>query len=250
MIRFFRSLRQKFIEEDKVRKYIIYAVGEILLVVIGILIALQVNNWNEQRMLENSARSHLRVLENNLNEDLEQLTVIHDNLQETLRSTKSMMQRFQGQKAPADSILYEMIQVLFEYSFEPNDNGVNILISSGELGVLSDSLQAQINRYYNTVEGIQERDLISNTFIKNQYEEYIFEYQNTIFGKRNPHPAIQSYYQKDTREQGSYNFEEILTDKQLEALIMGRWFQTKRQILFYEQGIEEINRLIEMINSR
>jgi len=49
MLRFFRTIRKKLIEQDNVRKYLLYAIGEILLVVIGILIALQVNNWNEQR---------------------------------------------------------------------------------------------------------------------------------------------------------------------------------------------------------
>jgi len=49
MLKFFRTIRKKLIEEDNVRKYLLYAIGEILLVVIGILIALQVNNWNEAR---------------------------------------------------------------------------------------------------------------------------------------------------------------------------------------------------------
>lgn len=49
MLKFFRRIRKKLIEREKFRKYIFYALGEILLVVIGILIALQVNNWNEER---------------------------------------------------------------------------------------------------------------------------------------------------------------------------------------------------------
>jgi len=53
MLKFFRTIRKKLIDEDNVRKYLLYAIGEILLVVIGILIALQVNNWNEQRLVEN-----------------------------------------------------------------------------------------------------------------------------------------------------------------------------------------------------
>jgi hypothetical protein len=49
MIKFFRKIRQKMLTENKASKYLLYAIGEIVLVVIGILIALSINNWNEQR---------------------------------------------------------------------------------------------------------------------------------------------------------------------------------------------------------
>ena len=48
MLKFFRRIRRKLLEEASLKKYILYAVGEIFLVVIGILIALQINNWNEK----------------------------------------------------------------------------------------------------------------------------------------------------------------------------------------------------------
>jgi Family of unknown function (DUF6090) len=47
MIKFFRKIRQKNMEAGKIKNYLLYAIGEIVLVVIGILIALQINNWNE-----------------------------------------------------------------------------------------------------------------------------------------------------------------------------------------------------------
>ena len=52
MIRFFRSIRQQLMNENKPAKYLKYAVGEVLLVMIGILLALQVNNWNEGRKVD------------------------------------------------------------------------------------------------------------------------------------------------------------------------------------------------------
>lgn len=49
MIKFFRTNRQEMLTENKFTKYLLYAIGEIVLVVIGILIALSINNWNENK---------------------------------------------------------------------------------------------------------------------------------------------------------------------------------------------------------
>ena len=49
MIRFFRTIRQRILMENKFNKYLLYAIGEILLVVVGILLALQIDTWNEQK---------------------------------------------------------------------------------------------------------------------------------------------------------------------------------------------------------
>ena len=59
MLRFFRKIRQKLLTDNKFSKYLLYAIGEILLVVIGILIALQVDNWNQKRENEEKVRSIL-----------------------------------------------------------------------------------------------------------------------------------------------------------------------------------------------
>ena len=59
MIKFFRKIRQNLIMENKTGKYFKYAIGEIFLVVIGILIALQINNWNEGRK---SSQLELKIL--------------------------------------------------------------------------------------------------------------------------------------------------------------------------------------------
>ena len=66
MIKFFRKIRQKLISQNRFSKYLLYAVGEIVLVMIGILLALQVNNWNEQQKVK---LHELNIL-NKLNEDL------------------------------------------------------------------------------------------------------------------------------------------------------------------------------------
>ncbi|MFN1835220.1 DUF6090 family protein [Balneola sp. MJW-20] len=68
MITLFRRIRQKLIESGSVTKYLLYAIGEILLVVVGILIALQVNNWNEERRQREVSFNTLQSLKTELEE--------------------------------------------------------------------------------------------------------------------------------------------------------------------------------------
>jgi len=70
MIKFFRKIRQRLLTENKFSKYLLYAIGEIILVVIGILIALQINNWNEVRKTEQRLNNFLTEIQNDLSDDI------------------------------------------------------------------------------------------------------------------------------------------------------------------------------------
>jgi len=71
MIKFFRKIRQKLLSENKFSKYLIYAIGEIVLVVIGILIALQINNWNENKIKTKKELFHLENILSSIQDDLD-----------------------------------------------------------------------------------------------------------------------------------------------------------------------------------
>ena len=73
MLRFFRQLRKDQLMSEMTRKYILYAIGEILLVVIGILIALQINNWNQQRIEENRIQTYYEQIRLELITELPQI---------------------------------------------------------------------------------------------------------------------------------------------------------------------------------
>ncbi|MDR9416708.1 MAG: DUF6090 family protein, partial [Gracilimonas sp.] len=75
MLRFFRTIRKKLIEEDNIRTYLLYAIGEILLVVIGILIALQVNNWNETRKNKQLEQTYYENLIRDLKSQLNDIQI-------------------------------------------------------------------------------------------------------------------------------------------------------------------------------
>jgi len=70
MIKFFRKIRQKLLQQNKVGSYFQYAIGEIFLVVVGILIALSINNWNEARKHKITELAFVKSLVKDLNEDL------------------------------------------------------------------------------------------------------------------------------------------------------------------------------------
>ncbi|MEJ2585762.1 MAG: DUF6090 family protein, partial [Robiginitalea sp.] len=69
MLRFFRQIRQRLLTENRFSKYLLYAVGEILLVVIGILIALQIDNWNEDRKERALEQKVLIQIYNSISQD-------------------------------------------------------------------------------------------------------------------------------------------------------------------------------------
>ncbi|HSR59694.1 MAG TPA: DUF6090 family protein, partial [Robiginitalea sp.] len=85
MIRFLRTFRQRLLAENRASKYLLYAIGEIVLVVIGILIALQVNNWNELK----KDRRQANVFRDKLVRDIVQDTL---KINETLEVRKRIRQ--------------------------------------------------------------------------------------------------------------------------------------------------------------
>ena len=89
MIKFFRRIRQKLLSENRFNKYLLYAIGEILLVMVGILLALQVNNWNLKRKNNQLKQTYLERIVNDIKQDtininnilseiIQNQSVIHD----------------------------------------------------------------------------------------------------------------------------------------------------------------------------
>lgn len=90
MIKFFRKIRQKLLTENKFNKYLMYAIGEIVLVVIGILIALQINNWNENKKSRRFEVKILKELRNDLKSNYNELSPIKKNNQELIIKSDSL----------------------------------------------------------------------------------------------------------------------------------------------------------------
>ena len=78
MIKFFRNIRKKMVEDGKTANYLKYGIGEIVLVVIGILLALQINNWNEKQKNEEKILTILEDIQKDLSEDIVSANLVFD----------------------------------------------------------------------------------------------------------------------------------------------------------------------------
>ena len=91
MIKFFRKIRQQLAYENNISKYFRYAIGEIVLVVIGILIALSINNWNETRKLRIAEKEILNVLKLSTSINLSELEKNHKRVTRFIVNTDSIL---------------------------------------------------------------------------------------------------------------------------------------------------------------
>ncbi|SIO01246.1 DUF6090 family protein [Algoriphagus halophilus] len=160
MISFFRKIRQKLLAQNRVTRYLAYAVGEILLVVIGILIALQVNNWNEERK-NNKIREVFRSsLKKDLQADTSYLKATIQKLQlesEQLTQFKSLINEIGTDKnALIGLINTKMVPFITPFSGF-NNNTYRSFANSGRLELISLDLQEDLFKL-NSFQVIVERD--------------------------------------------------------------------------------------------
>jgi len=157
MIKFFRRIRKQLLTENlpagrtgKFNKYFFYAIGEILLVVIGILIAVQINKAYNDQGNRNLERFYLDGIVQDIKVDIDRLNenIILDSIK--VRSGNFILDHFKNPTKKKDSILLTHFSNTSPITgFEPNDIVFGGIKSSGRLNIIShDSLRNNIQRYY------------------------------------------------------------------------------------------------------
>ena len=249
MITLFRRMRQKFIESGNITRYILYAVGEILLVVIGILIALQVNNWNEERKNIAQAEKHLETLKLNLEDDLAQAKNLLLETETAIEYANIFFEQFKTLRPLDNSVQMYLIYLMFEREIEVNENGMNALAGTNGLSFVNEQLQAKLLEYYRHIEQLNRREENANTEIKTMFEPYVKANYYWIYNKTNPWHRQIEYYRDDPRplEDIDQKLESILNDKQLEMMVVGRIYQARVLADFYSRTIELAEEIISDI---
>ena len=171
MIKFFRNIRQKLLSEGKTGKYLKYAIGEIILVVIGILIALQINNWNNGRIEANREQTILRNLRSDFNDNIAELNRIYNGTEASYRSSVRLLEIIKAD----DPINPEEIEVLLNsmvngfYSLDLHSASIDELINSGSLSIIKDVKLREHLSSWSFVEADSEDDI-------EIYYDYLFNF--------------------------------------------------------------------------
>lgn len=175
MIKFFRKIRKKLLAENKISKYLIYAFGEIILVVVGILIALQINNWNEINKNEEKEYKYLANINRELISDslgLEESWF--NNRQKKIECLKFARKFVMGNYIPRDTLLF-INDVGFgginsRASLMGSSRTYNELVSTGNLSLISeDTIRNLIVQYYGAKDFI---DVYMNN-VRSDYASYV-----------------------------------------------------------------------------
>ena len=158
MIKLFNKIRHQMLIENKMGRYLKYAIGEIILVMIGILLALQVNTWNSNRELK---KEEQKILKSLLGEFKENLDKFDNAYNFHLKRKKVIHYSVLGdlETLSADSLNSILRTVNGNYTFDPFQGIYNSVINSGKIELISkDTLKSKIARLQDLIRDYQEEE--------------------------------------------------------------------------------------------
>jgi hypothetical protein len=148
MARIFNSIRQRLLSQNRFTRYLIYAIGEIVLVVIGILIALQINNYSEIQKLRKKEVILLNEMKQNLTEDLADINFNLRGNKMRIRANDVVLETLGGSEESADSLEYFYGNLFGNFQLSENTTAWQNLKSIGVDLISDDSLRSAISYLY------------------------------------------------------------------------------------------------------
>lgn len=234
MIKLLRNIRKKLLSEGKTITYFKYAIGEIILVVIGILIALQINSWNQNRINKDYEQKMLLELVEDLKLDTTYLNGQFNRLKRFEESVDMVLNEPQGLKDKGSFFLFGGVY------FIQNTKTIET-IKSGTVQIpFNDNLRKQINAHYHSARFYL--DLISMED-KNFFEFRAIPLQKSLF-KINENPNSESFDIDIT----PIDYEATLSSKDFNDYILLRKSRIQRWNWAYQKIMESTLKSIDSIN--
>ncbi|MDC8003855.1 DUF6090 family protein [Aureisphaera galaxeae] len=169
-MRFFNQVRRKLILDNKKIQYLKYALGEIILVVIGILIALQINNWNQSIKDKESLNEYLIKIKSHTKEDIEQLEALSEGRKQIADICKKARNSILDKTENDNLFLFKISGSAFvDFYFKPNSGGYESLKNSEYYGKINNTkLDSLLAKYHGLVDIIAENERSYNQYTVHQ----------------------------------------------------------------------------------
>ena len=200
MIKFFRKIRYNLMGKNKTTKYLKYAIGEIILVVLGILIALQINNWNENRINSNKETSVLANIHKEFKRNKKQLDSVVGTHKKVHRSCSKIISLFPIKSKPEPKVLDSLSVWLWDsyggVTFNPSQTSINALASTSSFNIIkNETLRDLLISWNDLITDYQEEEERSRDHIWDIYDPYFskhFDWNMNFKDERNDFDVLQT----------------------------------------------------------
>ncbi len=193
MIKFFRKIRQKTLTENKFSKYLMYAIGEIVLVVIGILIALSINNWNEARKDREKEQLFLHKLNSNLSNDIISLKNIMHSDSLIIQDLTKLSNEILTVKDPKE-LSVDNNSRYKHFEFSANTSLYDNMVSTGQIGLFrNDSIFDALTNYYKNATQANNGLDASIKKYAGEIESFYLKFDHFLYDKKLPKKNISDY---------------------------------------------------------
>ncbi len=242
MIKFFRKIRYDLMEKNKIGKYLKYAIGEIILVVIGILIALQLNNLNDERKTENLRQVYYKQLLQDFDNDKAYIKEHSSRIDSNMVKIRAFKEIYNQPNLPLVKIITETGNLDWQLrSVQFKSNTINTLQNTGDIKLIPPSIREpliSLDKYKEEVEKASEYNngeagkagaTAANRFgseefafknIQNQPKllEYVYEEKNLI--EILIELERSQYMKVESEKRSLIRFKKVLSDmEEIEILI-------------------------------
>ncbi len=242
MIKFFRKIRQNLVMQNKISKYFKYAIGEIILVMIGILLALQVNDWNDKRILKSKEQIYLKQIKISLQNDLERIKevkVFNAKKVASINATFIVLEQSNPEKYIPAIVIY--MNELNEFDvFKPNAIAFENMIASENINLITNmELRNNLSLYY------QRRNLnITQERVKETTRQFVDDISPKIGNKQ-----LLKQYTKHDSQLPDISEVNIHSDTQVFSNLLIMNLVIDNQNKFLDTTSEDIKLLLDLIEN-
>ena len=228
-MKFLRKIRQNLISDGLTVRYLKYALGEIILVVIGILIALSINNWNQNRIVQKEEIKYYKNIKRQLTEDKDVINANINFNQFYYKEYQFAIEIIENDdRSNLDSLAIISINLLEYSDFHQETNTYQALVNSGEIKIINNQ---------EIIEGLQRLEEIY--IYINKLENGHFEIIKMIYPELNKIIRLNSVKIENEDLLFTYEFQNYF-------IISSEIMREKDEI--YNRALDEINTILELID--